>query len=75
MSQKLQAMLLGGLITLNLVLAIVLTTLVMSEFQSVQADEAVQPVVAAVEAEAIYQPLISAPEQRNISQQQFTPLP
>ena len=71
MSKRFQAMVLGGLLTLNLVLAIVLTTLALSEFQPVQAAEAIQPVVV-VEEEVTYQPLTDAP-QRNISQQQPVP--
>ena len=67
MSKQLQAMLLGGLITLNLFLAIVLTTLVISEWQPVQAS------VTTVEETIAFESLTDAP-QRNINQQEFVPL-
>lgn len=73
MSQRLQAMLLGGLLVTNLSLAIFLTTLVMSELQPVQADAANQTAVT-IEEEVTYRPLTDAPAQRNITQQLFVPL-
>lgn len=73
MSKKLQALLLGALVTLNLGLAIILVTLAGSEIYPVRADAA-QPVEIAVEENVKYQPLLDAPQQRNISQQQFVPL-
>ncbi len=73
MSKQLQAMLLGALLTLNLILAIALVTLVMSELSPVQADVATQQSAPTVE-EATYYQLTDAPQQRNISTQQFMPL-
>lgn len=73
MSQRLQAMLLGGLLTLNLCLVIFLATLVMSELQPVQADEA-GPAAVTVEEHVTYRQLTDAPGQRNITQQHFIPL-
>jgi hypothetical protein len=72
MSKKLQAMLLGALLTMNLILAIALVTLVMSELNPVQADVATQS--APTVEEATYYQLTDAPQQRNISNQQFMPL-
>ena len=72
MSKQLQAMLLGALLTLNLILAMALVTLVMSELTPVQADVASQS--APTVEEVTYHQLTDAPQQRNISAQQFVPL-
>lgn len=73
MSKKLQALLLGALVMLNIGLATILVTLAGSEINPVRA-EVVQPIEIAVEESVQYQPLLDAPEQRNITQQQFVPL-
>ena len=72
MSKKLQAMLLGAVLTLNLILAIALVSLVMSELNPVRADAATQSMTTV--EEVTYYQLTDAPQQRNISYQQFAPL-
>jgi hypothetical protein len=67
-------MLVSGLLTLTLGLAIVLTVLVVSDLQTVQADVPTQPVVTNVGNTVQYARLTDAPPHRDITTQRFAPL-
>ena len=61
----------SGLFTLILYLAIILTILIVTDMQPVQADISSQPIVTTDEVQ--YLRLTDAPPQRDITKQRFAP--
>jgi hypothetical protein len=73
MIKQLVAIFRSGLLVLSSYVAVILTILLITEKQPVQADVSSWPIVTTT-ADAHYLRLIDAPPQRDITKQRFAPL-